>query len=71
MAKRAINFNLEKEQDDALEKIKRQTGVAKSAILRLLITRFLPQIGEELTEEARKRLNDGRINTNELAAHSD
>ena len=57
MAKQATNFNLEKEQKNALVETSYQTGVPMSEIIRRLF-RFLPEIRKELVEEARKRLED-------------
>ena len=50
-----FSLHLEKEQYQELLEIKRQTNVYMAQIIRRLF-RFLPQIRQELIEEARKRL---------------
>jgi len=58
MAKQRINLNLEDDQCKQLAEVKHQTGESMSNIVRLLL-RYLPEIKQELIEEAKRRLDNG------------
>lgn len=55
MAKQATNFNLEEAQKALLADTSNKTGVPMSEIIRRLF-KYLPELRQELIEEARKRL---------------
>ena len=52
-----FSFHIEPSQRRELVELKEQTNVDMAEIIRRLF-RFLPQIRQELIEEARKRLNN-------------